>query len=309
MARTSITTSAELTMSWLPSHTLGIVAPASAPRIPEKLEQGLRALASDGYQFHWNPKQLTKTGYLSGTDTQRAAQFNQTMNRTSYLLAVRGGYGSLRILDKIDYKTAIRKSGVLIGYSDITALQLSLFSQAGWRSISGPVVVEWHEITSNMKREVRRLLEGKLPHPVKGLKTEREGEFTGTLLGGNLSMIVRMIGSRYLPDMKGSLLFIEDIHEPPYRIDALFTQLRHAGILEGLGGLIVGIFTRNESTESETRGMETVLNCVRDYSWPVVSGLKYGHVLPRHVLPVGVPATLTANVSTARLDILESVFA
>lgn len=295
---------------WHPGQTLGVVAPASAPRAPEKLERGLNALAEDGYLVHWDPSQLAQRGYLSGSDAERAAQFHRTLTHTRHLIAVRGGYGCLRILNRIDYAAAQRTPGVLIGYSDITALQLSLFTCSGWRSISGPVVVEWDSIPATMKEEVRLLLEGQLPLPIEGLTTVRKGQCTGTLLGGNLSTIARMVGSRYLPDLEKKLLFIEDVNEAPYRIDALLTQLKNAGILEGLGGLIIGNFTGDPSRMDQENGdimIQTILNCVDGYSWPVVSGLEYGHFPSRRVLPIGVSARLGADPNGGCLEILDSI--
>ncbi|MCY4160135.1 MAG: LD-carboxypeptidase [Bacteroidetes bacterium] len=294
---------------WQPDQALGVVAPASAPRVSEKLDRGLNALFADGYPYHWDSSQLSRREYLSGTDSERASQFNQMLDRTRYLIAIRGGYGCLRILDQINYAAARHSPGILIGYSDITALQLSLFKYAGWRSISGPVVLEWSELNAGMKADVRRLLEGQLPDPFEGLETVRAGQCTGTLLGGNLSMIVRLIGSRYLPDLRGRILFIEDVNEPPYRIDGLLTQLNNAGILAELGGLVVGAFTGNKSTETKTdiSVREAILNCVSRYSWPIASGLNYGHFLPRKILPVGVTATLTVDPHRACLEILEPV--
>ena len=295
---------------WNPDRVLGVIAPASAPRSADQFELGLHALAEDGYQVHWTSGQLTKHSYLSGSDLQRAVQFNDMLPQARHLIALRGGYGCLRILDQIDYNAAKSSVGVLIGFSDITALQLALFNCAGWRSISGPVVVEWHRITSGMKSEIREMLEGHLPTPIERLKSEREGQCTGTLLGGNLSMITRMVGSHYLPDLNGKILFIEDVNEPPYRIDGLLTQLKHAGILEGLGGLIVGGFTKNRSStdrEAEMIAIQTVVDCVAEYPWPVATGLVYGHFLPRLILPIGVRATLTVDSLHGRLDILEPI--
>ncbi len=295
---------------WHPSQALGIVAPASAPRTPEKLECGLNALAEDGYLVHWDPGQLAQRGYLSGSDAERAAQFHRTLTHTRHLIAVRGGYGCLRILDRIDYAATKRRPSVLIGYSDITALQLSLFTCAGWRSISGPVVVEWDSISATMKEEVRRLLEGQLPLPIEGLTTVRKGQCTGTLLGGNLSTIARMVGSRYLPDLEGKILFIEDVNEAPYRIDALLTQLKNAGILEGLGGLMIGNFTGDQPQMDQEAGsivIQTILDCVDEYSWPVVSGLEYGHLPSRRILPIGVSARLSADPSGGCLEMLDPI--
>ena len=285
------------------------MAPASPPRIPERLERGLSALAADGYVTHWDPDQFTPHGYLAGSDTQRTEQFNQALVRDRFLMALRGGYGCLRILNRIDYSAARREQGVLIGYSDITALQLSLFKHAGWRSISGPVVVEWGEIDTAMKDATRELLEGQLPPPLTDLQTVQEGQCTGTLLGGNLSTIVRMIGSPHLPSFQRALLFIEDVNEAAYRIDGLFAQLKNAGILKKLGGLIVGAFTGPDTNDEQSKRNvnEIIAGYASGYSWPVVAGLTYGHFIPRHVLPIGVLARLTARVNEGRLDILEPV--
>ncbi len=292
--------------TWKPGQPLGVVAPASAPRTPEMLQCELHALEADGYPIQWDPGQLSKQEYLSGSDSERAAQFHQALVHARHLIAVRGGYGCLRILNRVDYAVAQNRPGVLIGYSDITALQLSLHLHAGWMSISGPVVMEWSEITATMKTELQQLLQGQIPRPIERLHTEREGKCSGTLLGGNLSTIVRMIGSGHLPDLTGNLLFVEDVNEPPYRIDALFTQLKNAGILRGLGGLILGMFTESGSV-SGSAIHKTILDCVKEYDWPVVSGLDYGHKLPRCVLPVGVLATLTADLGGGCLDILEPI--
>ena len=294
--------------AWKSEFPLGVIAPSSTPSTLEELPQGLAALSKDGYTFQWDPDQLSQQGYLSGTDLQRATQFNESLALSRYLIAVRGGYGCLRILDQIDYSIAQHHPGVLIGFSDLTALQLSLYHRAGWKSISGPLVVEWNKINATMRRDVKRLLEGKIPRPITGLTTERSGTCTGILIGGNLSMIVRMIGSEFFPDLSGKILFIEDINEPAYKIDGLLTQLRHARVLDQLGGLILGSFLdaspMNRLKEQSTI-VETVRSCVADYQWPLVSGLDYGHFLPRCVLPVGIKAMLTADPSGACLEIME----
>lgn len=293
---------------WKSHMPLGVVAPASAPHNPDDLKQGLDTLVKDGYKIHWDPKCLTQQHYLSGSDIQRAAQFNQALGYSQHFIATRGGYGCLRILDQIDYDTAKNNSGILIGFSDITALQLSLYTHAGWKGISGPLVVEWNQITEDMKADLQKLLKGEIPQPIKGLKTHRDGSCSGTMLGGNLSTIVRMIGSKYLPCLDGKLLFIEDINEPPYRIDALFTQMKHAKILDQLGGLIIGGFTDRSSVDDPQQRLileETIRRCVSNYSWPVVTHLSYGHFLPRRVLPTGVEATLTASSRGGILEIME----
>ena len=237
----------------------------------------------------------------------RAGAFNRAVAKHRHFMCTRGGYGSLRLLDRIDYEAAQARPGLLIGFSDITALQLALYSKANWCSLSGPLVVEWGEIPEGMKAECLALSRGELPAPLDQLQPMRPGTHTGTLLGGNLATIVRLVGTPYLPDLDGTLLFVEDVHEPLYRIDALFAQLHLSGLLARIGGLIVGHFTRSspEGDELELDPLEIIADYIAPYSWPVATGLNYGHFHPRQVIPIGVQARLEVNPAGACLSVLE----
>lgn len=268
----------------------------------------MAALRADGLAIDWDPNIHSQRGYLADSDAARARAFNRAMAVHRHFMCTRGGYGSLRILNRIDYATARARPGLLIGFSDITALQLSLYGKAGWRSLSGPVVVEWSEIPESMKTDCLALTRGELPAPIDTLEPMRSGIHTGTLLGGNLSTIARMVGTPYLPEMDGAVLFIEDVNEPPYRIDALFAQLHLAGVLARIGGLLVGRFTRStpEGNERDFDPLEIVADYAAPYSWPIATGLNYGHFHPRQVIPIGVKATLEVNREGACLNVLEA---
>ena len=288
----------------LPGQPLAIVAPASTPREPERLTRGLSALESDGFQPLWSPEELTPAGYLAGTDEQRTRTVNQALLAHPHIMCVRGGYGCLRLLDALDYAAIGKTTGMVVGFSDITALQLALLHHCGWRALSGPVVVEWGEIDDAMKQECLRLLRGDIPEPITGLTSVQQGTHTGTLIGGNLATIVRLVGTSYIPDMNQAILFVEDVNEPPYRIDALFAQLHLAGILSRIGGLVVGSFTGQFDQDAY---MPIIQDYSRLYDWPVASGLLYGHFHPRRVMPIGIQARLNAGSDTAHLEMLEPV--
>ena len=290
----------------MPGAPLAIVAPASAPRNPDRMTRGLDALRADGLEVVWEPDELTPSGYLAGSDAQRAQTVTEALRRYSHIMCVRGGYGCLRLLDAINYSALQCNHALVIGFSDVTALQLALYQKCGWHSLSGPVVVEWGEIPDSMKQECLALLRGAIADPVANLAPIQTGTQTGPLIGGNLATFVRLVGTPYLPPMDQAILFVEDVNEPPYRVDALFAQLHLAGILARIGGLVVGRFTGQYDQDAYR---PVLRHYSRMYSWPLACGLEYGHFHPRRILPIGVLSRLTVRRDHARLDILEPVTA
>jgi muramoyltetrapeptide carboxypeptidase len=260
---------------------------------------------------------LVPTGYLAGSDTQRAEAFNKMVLHpdVDVLLCVRGGYGSLRILDTVDYDAASVHPKVLVGYSDITALQMALFARSGWKSISGPMVaVDWADPdprTEELFWIVARGGTGPVETPDGEAMTPlRVGSAEGTLLGGNLSVLTSLIGTPYMPNLEGVILFVEDVDEPPYRVDGWLARLKLSGALERLGGLVFGSFSGCEPrADRPTLSYDDVFRhyaaCVPG---PVSSGLVYGHIRRKSTLPIGVRARLTVTDSGSSLDVLESVF-
>jgi len=290
----------------MPGASLAIVAPASAPRNPDRMTRGLAALRADGLDAVWEPDRLTPSGYLAGSDAERAQSVGLALRRFSHIMCVRGGYGCLRLLDVIDYSALQHTRALVIGFSDVTALQLALYKKCGWRSLSGPVVVEWGEIPDSMKQECLALLRGAIADPVTDLAPLQTGTGTGPLIGGNLATLARLVGTPYLPPMDQAILFVEDVNEPPYRVDALFAQLHLAGVLARLGGLVAGRFTGRYDQDAYR---PILRHYSRMYSWPMAGGLKYGHFHPRRILPIGVMSRLAVQRDQARLDILEPVTA
>ena len=290
------------------------MAPSSPVWRRERLERGLQSLRNAGFRPIWEP--VAPRGYLAGTDEERLKIINAMLRRTDIqaLMCVRGGYGALRILDGLDYAAARRHPKLLTAFSDGTALQLALLGRASWRSLSGPLVVEWAEIDGPTRHHFLSLAQGAMPGPLlspcgASLRPMRPGSVTGTLVGGNLSTIVRLIGSGFMPPLDGAILFVEEVGEAPYRIDALFAQLRLSGILGRLGGCVLGGFTGWEPRHD--RPVLTPPEIWADYlgqtPYPVATGLAYGHFPQRATMPVGVRACLNVTAEHATLSILEPV--
>ena len=295
---------------------VGIIAPASAPRTEQSLTLGLQNLVSAGFQPVVKRESFNAYGFLAGTDEDRLSELNAFLrsDEVNALFCVRGGYGCLRLLDDIDYEAARAHPKMLVGYSDITALHLALFKHAGWVVISGPMVaVEWPNPEEANCEQFLRLISGSLSngsldsveHPLSSLFN---GKVSGTLLGGNLSLIAKMCGSEHLPDLSGSILFLEDIGESPYRIDGLLAQLKLSGHLSRLGGVVLGSFTDAEPLPG--RPTLELKQVFKDYfgplNIPVAMGLRYGHHPEKVAIPIGVQARLQCGEDQARLEILES---
>lgn len=294
---------------------VGIIAPASGPRDDHRFEDGLDGLRSVGLTPVMKRPSFDHVGYLAGTDEERLAEFNGFLTdaEVETLICVRGGYGVLRILDQIDFETARQHPKLLVGYSDITALQLALYKHAGWVSISGPMVaVEWHD-PAGLACSSFLTLAGPEPHPGpldphSPLTTFVPGLAEGVLLGGNLSLITRLIGTPHLPDLSGAILFLEEVGESPYRVDGLLAHLQLAGILDSLAGVVLGGFTEAETEPGKpTLTMEQVFDdYFGDLGIPVCTDLRYGHFHEKVAVPIGVQCRLEAGAKTGSIMLLES---
>ena len=296
--------------------TIGLVAPASTPSSEEKIEKGAAYLEQLGYRVKFGKHIHKIHGYLAGTDEERAADFN-TMVRdkdVKAIFAIRGGYGTPRILRMIDYRSLRQNPKIIAGYSDITALQLAIFRKTGLVTFSGPMTGSdmwkdfdpyteehfWQLLTSTKKIGV---LKNPIDEPLKILKT---GKARGRLLGGNLSLIACLMGTPFLPNMHGSILFLEDVEEAPYRVDRMLAHLLNAGVLPELAGLVFGKFTDcNPDNPSEPHFvidhvLDEYANTIKR---PVAANFQYGHIPRKLTVPIGLQALLDTKRSW--IEILE----
>lgn len=300
------------------SGRIGVAAPSSAPRDDEAVARGVTALRSNGLDLQFIRETFPTFGYLAGTDETRADELNALIRDPAVrmILCARGGYGGLRLLDRIDYEAARRNAPILVGYSDVTALQLALLARSGIPSVSGPMVaVEWGSdggIDPQTEESFWRLMSDK-PYgalaansypPLRGV---REGVANGRLVGGNLTVLSRLIGTPYLPNFDGAVLFIEDIGEPPYRVDGMLAQLRHAGILDAVAAVLIGDFS--ESTDEPGKPTLSMADVFHDYfaalACPVVAGLPYGHMPKKESIPIGLLARVEVLDESATVTILD----
>lgn len=285
-----------------PGDPVAVVAPASAPRSPTPYEEGLARLRETyDVRFAWTPG--TERGYLAAPDRDRLDALHRAFATPHIraLFCVRGGYGCLRLLRQIDWSLARRHPTLLVGYSDITALHLAYYKHARMPGLSGPVLTEWAEADDATLGSFRAWSRGKTPSFVDAfdaaLSSLVPGTATGPLLGGNLSVLSRLLGTQFSPDFQGAILVLEEVAEAPYRVDRMLSHLQHAGILAAVNGVVLGHFTTGDlAPDKPTLSLDTVFDdYLADRSYPVVKGLPYGHLLPRCSLPLGVPVRLDAS--------------
>lgn len=282
---------------------IGILAPAG-PVLQEELQPGLNYLESLGFETVCSPHLFEQAGYLAGEDKARLKDLHAMFRdrKVRAILCARGGYGSHRILEKLDYSLFKQNPKILVGYSDITALSFALLKNSGTITIHGPVL---RDLLKGGGRNAGLLLKlmtsQELPTVTfpQGVSIHK-GRAQGVVLGGNLSLICHLIGTPFLPSFRGKLLFIEEKGESLYRIDRMLTHLLLSGEVQKCAGLMVGTF-------KECGDPASVIDLVSErfsrLNMPIVTGLPVGHGEDNVPLPVGVRAVL--DTKTMRLDIQE----
>jgi muramoyltetrapeptide carboxypeptidase len=304
-----------------PGQTIGLVAPSSAPNEPDRVRFAIETIESLGFRVRPGGHLGARDGYLAGADRARADDLNAMFADDSVdaIWCVRGGYGASRLLPALDYALMRRKPKALIGFSDITALHMAVQRHAGLVTFHGPVA--WRAFTPYTLDALRRVLwtaetPARLAEPPPFERREGRvdwdnrvttlvpGRARGRLLGGNLCLMSHLVGTPYLPDLRGSILFLEDVEEAYYRIDRMLTQLWLAGALDGVAGVAFGKFTSCEPSPFflQNRPLEEILaERFRALGIPAVSGVMIGHVDDQATLPVGCLAELDADAGTLSL--------
>lgn len=296
-----------------PRATIGVIAPASPPAIPGKLERGIVWLESQGYAVLRGKSLEARFGYLSGDDETRASDINAMFADDSVdaIFCSRGGYGSSRLLGMIDYRLIRRKPKIFVGYSDVTALSMAMYRQCGFVTFAGPMVAA--EMQSGMDSfttkcffEMLTRKKGKQPLPIgttnpSDIFLHVSGIAEGILLGGNLSLLVTLLGTKYEPDWGDAILFLEDVGENVYRIDRMLCHLRNAGVLRKVRGILLGTFSAVPE-DSPNRDLGEVL---REYfeplRVPVLSGIPFGHTRPKITLPFGIKVRMNSSRNSVRI--------
>jgi muramoyltetrapeptide carboxypeptidase len=301
-----------------PGDTVGLVDPASALWEPMNVDIVVESLAALGYKTKPGANLLARRGYFAGTDEQRAADLNAMFAdpEVRAIHCVRGGWGSARLLPLLDWPTIARNPKILLGYSDITALLLALHAKTGLVTFHGPLgTSQWNPFNVGYLRRVlqegeavtfenlKEIKEDDLTVTENRIQTLHPGTARGRLLGGNLTVLTSLVGSGYLPDWDGCILFLEDVEEAPYRIDRMLTQLRLAGILQKAKAVIWGNCT--DCKVGESFGSLTVTEVLQDHLLPLGvpawRGAMIGHVERQFTLPVGIEVEVDAGAGTVRM--------
>jgi len=302
-------------------QTIGLVAPSSAPNEPERVRFAIETIESLGLRVKPGAHLADRDGYLAGADAARAADLNAMFADDSVdaIWCVRGGFGASRLLPALDYALMQRKPKALIGYSDITALHMAIQRHAGLATFHGPVA--FRSFTPYTVEALRGALWApetplRLAAPPPFEKREGHvdwenrvttlvpGRARGRLLGGNLCLMSHLVGTPYLPDLRGAILFLEDVEEAYYRIDRMLTQLWLSGALAGVAGVAFGKFTQCGPSPFflQNRPLDDILaERFRGLAIPTVSGLMIGHIDDQATLPEGCLAELDADAGTLTL--------
>ncbi|MFC1561709.1 LD-carboxypeptidase [candidate division KSB1 bacterium] len=295
------------------SDTIGIIAPGS-PVEKKKLRDGIGLLESHGYRIKNGKHVLAGNGYLAGSDIQRIDDLHEMFLDPAVraVLCARGGYGSGRLLDLVDFSVIRDNPKIFSGYSDITALQCAILRKTGLVTFSGPMVapdfggITVGDITFTHFRDLVSGDEnaGILSSYSDSLEVICSGKAEGMIVCGCLSLITSIAGTPYEPDFRDAILVLEDIGEEPYRLDRALNTLKLHGIFEKLSGLVLGKFVDCGSTQKGSEQItirEIVKPLVERYSIPAMMNLSYGHVKNMITIPLGIRAEIDTDNRLFRL--------
>lgn len=290
---------------------IGLIAPASSFN-REAFLRGCDRLRQMGYEPVYSQDIFDCDIYFAGTAERRTQELHEYWRRDDIaaLICVRGGYGSNYLLEKLDFSLFAARPKILLGCSDITSLLTAINDRTGLVGFHGPMVAKdiadgtfdlpsW---TSSLQGAANWAV------PATGVEVLRSGKATGRLYGGCLSMLVASLGTPFEIQTQGSILFIEDIAEKPFRIDRMLMQLQLAGKLDSVRGFVFGEMLDCAPPKGETYTLpQVIMRVLEPYNVPIVYGLKSGHVSSGNItLPIGVQAELEAQGASVSLRILEA---
>ena len=303
--------------------TVALISSASRAPSNQTIRFAKERLEALGLKVVLGKHVYSRDGYFAGTDAQRAEDLNQAFSNSKIkaIFEVRGGWGSARILPLISYDNIKKHPKIFIGFSDITSLLLAINKKTGLETFHGTMGVEpWPEFTVKYMKKV--LFDGskvlfknpkyKLNPKLDIIATKdpncidviNSGIASGPLVGGNLSVLVALLGTKYEPSWKGKILFVEDIGEKNYQIDRLLSQLELAGVFSDIKGFIFGKCTNCEIAEG-AYGTKTLKQIIQHYvsskNIPAFMGSMIGHIPENFTLPEGAPVTMNANQGTIKM--------
>ncbi len=294
---------------------IGLVTPGS-PITEEQLNGTVETLEGMGYKTYYKPSVLSEYGYFAGTDQERADELMQmfTNKEVDAIMCVRGGYGSIRILDLLDYKKIQGNPKIFIGYSDITALISAINERTGLVCFHGPLGIS--DYTDYTLKSFERVLVNPKPrykypyfreentedNPEFDFYTITDGTAEGELIGGNLSVLASMAGSDFETDFENKIVFLEEIEEKTYRVDRMLTQLVQATNLRKAKGIVLGVFYKCSENDPPTIPLkQAIADILKPLNIPTAYGFPFGHIKTKMTLPAGIVAKFNATRRTLKL--------
>ncbi len=291
-----------------PGDLVAVVAPASLPADPQVVPRVQEVLETHGFRVRLvvNPVE-PRLSYLAAPDQVRAERLMAQIQdpEVSLILALRGGYGTARLLPLLNFSLIRQNPKLLAGFSDLTALFLGLWKATGLVTFYAPVATELVRADEKTWQHFLHTLEGSPWHlepwpEVHPGTVLVPGEAEGRLIGGTLAVLASLVGTPFLPEFQGTVLFLEDVNEAPYRIDRMLTQLLQAGVLQGVRGVVLGVF---QDCGEEAEILATLRDRLGSLGVPVCYGLPFGHISRKATLPIGLRVRLSTH--PCRLTALE----
>ncbi|MGN8226543.1 S66 peptidase family protein [Gracilimonas sp. BCB1] len=290
--------------------TLGLAAPASPIYESSVFDEMLTNLQELGFNLKLGEHVRNQKGYLAGTDQQRADDLMNMFRdpQVDGVMCIRGGWGCNRILPLLDYDVFKNNPKVFCGFSDITSLHMAMYEKSDLITFHGPVgKSNWNPFTTNAFKQI--ILDGETPNFEIPADDKRNfvitpGTIEGKLLGGNLSVLVSMVGSDYLPSFEDAILYLEDVGESVYRIDRMLTQLKLAGILDQISGFVFGKCTDCDAGDNSLTLEQVFDDHIKPLDIPAFYGAMISHEDDNITLPVGLDARIDATKKT--IHVLES---
>ncbi|MGX7673514.1 S66 peptidase family protein [Plantactinospora sp. DSM 117369] len=287
-----------------------VVSPGSTPD-PTLMARGIEILRGWGLEVELGQHVYTRYGYLAGTDAQRLADLNDALTDPGVraVFAARGGYGTQRIVDRMDLSGLRSDPKVVVGFSDITSIHGRLWREAGLVSFYGPMV-NWSDGRTGPEsaEALRRAVMSTDPVTITRDPAETAasvvvpGRATGRLLGGCLTLLSTSLGAKDSPDLDGAILFFEDVDEAPYSYDMMLTELRRVGVLGRVAGVVIGQITNSVGEPGEWDAAAVLKDRLYDLGVPVLGGLRLGHGNGQLTIPLGARATLDAEAGTLTVE-------
>lgn len=281
-----------------PGDRVAVVAPASGFDRPA-FEAGLSIIGAR-YRVEFGAGLFDRQRYLAGADERRLTELNAAFADQDIraVFCARGGYGATRLLARLGSPGANAPAKPLVGFSDITSLHLWLQS-GGYTSIHAPVLSQLGRLPQATAARLFALLESNSPAaPLTGSATYGDGIAEGPLLGGNLSVFTRLLGTPFMPNLSGAVLLLEDLGERPYRLDRMWTHLQLAGVFERVAGLVLGQFIDCEEKDAPYSSADVLRELVAATGLPCAAGFPIGHGEVNEPVPLGVRVRLNAGART-----------